>query len=132
MSPPFLPLQTWRIVVPGTASPEAPACLVSPSSLSIPVGSAHTLPRSQCPPGRAPSLSYENWAEEPRDEEGRSAQSRVSELTWTRERFHGVTATPVHSLVVCAARVELSDHSRDQMAREASHTDHVSFQREYV
>ena len=96
---------------------------MSPSSLSIPVGAARTLPHSQCPPGRAPSLSYENWAEEPCDEEGGSAQSRVSELTWTREWFYGVTATAVHSPVVYAARVELSDHSRDQTAREALHTD---------
>ena len=95
------------------------------------MGAACTLPRSQCPPGKALSLLYENWAE-PCDEEGGSAQSRVSELTWTREQFYGVTATTVHSPVVYAARVEFSDHSRDQTAREASHTDHVSFQREHV
>ena len=46
VTPPFLPLQAWQVVVPTTASPAASSCLVSPSSLSIRVGAARTLPHS--------------------------------------------------------------------------------------
>ena len=45
-SDPSLPLQAWQVVVPTTASLTASACLVSPSSLSIPVGAARMLPHS--------------------------------------------------------------------------------------